>query len=298
LIRLRQGRIEEARQLAQETDEVAMRALGAGHYLVVSNQVRFAMALRDAGRYAAADSLLAAAIEKGESILGPEHPLLAEWIAARGQVLNSLGSYAEAEDLLRRSLAMAGGAGLSGSNRWVALQAELATVLQNQGRLEECLDLRRQVLGLRLREEAPDPGDLGRSWNNLGTTYRLLERYAEAERAFLEALPVLESARAKPVDVWTVLHNLGKTRLDLGRAAEAEATLAKAAAMMDDVLPEGHPNRAVFATTYGRALSALGRADEARARLTEARDTLAQTLGPEHPRTKEAAELLAALGGS
>jgi Flp pilus assembly protein TadD len=102
---------------------------------------------------------------------------------------------------------------------------------------------------------------------------------------------------ANPTKIYIALHNLGKTRLDRGLAVQAEETLREAAAMGPGVLPDGHPNRAIFATTYGRALAAVGRTDEARRWLTEACADLTAALGAEHARTLEAKEALARLGG-
>jgi tetratricopeptide (TPR) repeat protein len=206
------------------------------------------------------------------------------------------GRLGEAEAALRRCLEILDRAGVLESGRGVAALTELATILQQRNQLDESLALRLRVLAIQKAVGPEDRGEIARDWNNLGSTYRLMKRYAQAESAFVAAIEGFRASEESPVNLFTAIHNLGKTKLDRGRAAEAEATLREAAAMAPQVLPDGHPNRAIFATTYGRALAAVGRVDEARRWLTEARDGLTATLGPDHARTKEAAEALASLG--
>ena len=296
-IRGKQGRLEEAEALAREALKVAIRTRpNATHFDVASAQVRLASVLGTKGSYAEADSLLVVAIGIGEAVIGPEHPLIAEWLSNRGQMRTELGALQEAEADIRRGLDIFGRARLAETARGATLLGELANILQLRGALDEALALRLRALAIQEAAVPDGREELATLWNNVGSTYRLMKRYSEAERAFVAALDGFRAApggnRAK---IYVALHNLGKTRLDQGLAVQAEETLREAAEMGPNVLPDGHPNRAIFATTYGRALAAVGRTDEARRWLTEAHDDLTAALGAGHARTIEAAEALARL---
>lgn len=291
------GRLEEAEALARESLEQATRTQGATHFDVASAQTRLATVLESQGRYAEADSVIAAAVVVAEAVLGPDHRKLGELLGIRGRLLTTRGSAAEGEALLRRGVRIMTSAGLIGTVSGATMLDELASSLQLQGKLEETLALRLQAIEIERTVQPNGRAELATNWNNLGSTYRLMQRYAQAESAFVAAIDGFRNSPNDSLRLFVALHNLGKTRLDRGHAEQAEETLREAGELGPKVLPDGHPNRAIFATTYGRALAAVGRTDDARRWLTEGRDGLMATFGPEHARTKEAVEALQRLDG-
>ncbi len=288
----RLGRFAEAETLAVESVALARRARPGDHHDTAAALARLASVRHRAGRLPDADVAGAEAVAMGERVLGAEHPLVAEWVANLAQIRLDAGDLDGAEAAARQAVARADAVGL-GPERANPLRSTLATVLAARGDLDAVLALRQRILASSRARFGDVHAAVASDWNNLGATYRLLHRWADAESAFASALGCFRTLHGEDhPDAVVALHNLGKTRLDAGRFAEAERTAAEAASRAARAFPERHPTRAIITGAHGRCLAAIGRTAEARASLTAAIDELTAALGADHPRTRELADAL------
>jgi tetratricopeptide (TPR) repeat protein len=98
----------------------------------------------------------------------------------------------------------------------VQAHAVLATTTRSAGRYQEALELLRQVLDDRRAILGDDDPGMAVDWNNLGTAYLSLDRYAEAEAAFDQALRLLSAqGRDHPRLAW-VHGGLARARMGQG----------------------------------------------------------------------------------
>ena len=137
---------------------------------------------------------------------GPEHPAVATLLNNLGQVDKVQGRYAEAEPLIRRSLAIREKV-LGPDHPDVARSLNnLADLYERQGRYAEALPLFERALAVRERAVGPDHPDTATSMNNLSAFYQvsgrpddalpLVQRLIAGGHAQLRAaLPVLTDAQ-------------------------------------------------------------------------------------------------------
>jgi tetratricopeptide (TPR) repeat protein len=295
-IKKRAGRLAEADSLGREAYDFARRARSGDHYELAATSARWAGILAEVGKMEEAEERYREAVAIASRVLGPDHRFIAEWMAGLAQVQTRLGRPEEAEANLRRAIDILDPQVENESGPLASLMGILATILQDRGKMDEALEFRLKALALQRSLFGDASSPVATAWNNLGATYRLMHRYDEAADAFLQALPVFRSlhGEAHP-NIAVTLNNLGKTRLDQGRFEEGERLAREAIDMGDRVLPASHPGRSIFLATHGRAIAGLGRIGEGRAELRRAHAELAAAYGPDHPRTKEVIEALAAL---
>ncbi|HEY1958754.1 MAG TPA: protein kinase [Polyangiaceae bacterium] len=183
----------------------------------------------------------------------------------RGFALSELGAYAEAEGILRATLATAQRLGLT----TVAATAtsNLGMVYLRLGRAREAEDATRRAI---VAFESSDRRHEGGSHVYLALVLREMGAFDAAEREARRALVLLDAALALKPLAGAVLATV---LLAMGRAEEALAAAREAMLWPDSGgrIEEGEP---LLRLTLARALFATGRGDEARAVLAVARDRL------------------------
>jgi tetratricopeptide (TPR) repeat protein len=211
-------------------------------------------------------------------------------------VLKDLGEYAEAEALLRESLAIFE-ALPGGSRRGLhATQIGIANILRRTGRLDEAA----AMLGAD-RELGGDGFD---------TPYAQRLLYLELTRLHLARGHVADARRSLE-DFYTVVETTGSTvasdspellalqaelQLAEGHASLAIPLIERALAAQVERWGAEHWQVGVTRVTLGRALLDNGQHDAAVAELTAAQLLLQRVLGDDHPSSVEAAIMLAAAG--
>ena len=247
--------------------------------------------------------------------------------------LNNSGGFAEAEALLRQTLASESKRIGPDHPQTLYTKKALGQSLHRQGRLDEAVQLYGEVYEKRRKRYGDDhPLTLG-SGAQLAAAYNTLNRPAEAEPLLQRAL-ALRTARGEGdsiealverVMLATTLQKLdrydeaiataeaaialerGKPNRDTvaarnvkamalfraGRVQEAKRVWDEALALAPKAMGIEHPNYAGIQAASANADLALGDAQGARRKLEPALAALKGRQGPKHPSTREAAQRLA-----
>lgn len=239
---------------------------------------------RSGGEPSLAEPLLREALAAAEGAYPGDAVRLAHALNELGLVCKDLARYDEARDLYERALALL-------NETPEAHPGDIATLLHNLGgiahaRGEWAAAEAHARRGLDLRR-ASGPGDdeaLAADMVALGAILDAREKYAEAERLYLDALTIFErEPDANAVDISVALNDLGASYAQQGMLPAAVATLDRAVEIKRRVLGSEHHS-------LGRTLNNLAvvherLADHERAAMlyAAALNILERSLGAEHP---------------
>jgi serine/threonine-protein kinase len=197
------------------------------------------------------------------------------WLAAR-RGAEALSDLAFAEEAMRRVV---------GPTHWDTLTAQFnrAVALAYLGRAQEA----RSALQL-VRERSPHVGNLMWALHVLGTVERLGGDAAAGLRAQEESFALINEGPRAPWNRLRALVEIGLGQVELGRPAEAAATLERALALFAQLQTRMQPARAE--ALVGAARAYLGQGDPARALpLLEEADRFWRDFNPESRWAGEAA---------
>ncbi len=229
--------------------------------------------------------------------VAPEGLGMAETLNDLAVVLGTRGRSSEAEPLHRRALAIARKLYPGPHPDVAAAMTTLASMVWDARRdaaeaealYREALEIRRATLG----EDHPDV-----TWTLYNFAYMEMEKgdFIAAERLAREALKPRGSTLPDehPI-VASALQVAGRCRMAQGDPAGALPLLSESLALRERALPADHWLVAASQSFLGECLGKLGRYAEAESLLRRGFDSLRASRGPDNPRTKEAAERLAAL---
>ncbi|MGE0441683.1 MAG: protein kinase [Gemmatimonadales bacterium] len=247
--------------------------------------------LFNVGRFAEAEPVVMEALSVGGTGLPS---------AQRVAALNTLGLAREhAGDptaaKARYREALAAGAGLT-TNLAAALLgplANLANTLKLQDSLPAADSLEQLAVAHAMAAYGPRHAAVGATLTGLADIRRRRGNLPAAERDLREALAILQAALpADHLQQAPALSLLGLLLCEHGRAGEGEPLLRRALAIRVAQLPPGHWFIANLESALSVCLGALGRPAEARAMARSGYDGLVRALGPDHPRSREAAARL------
>jgi eukaryotic-like serine/threonine-protein kinase len=238
---------------------------------------------RTLGRFDAADSLLARALDERVALFGEPHPDVARSLVALGELRVAQARHDEAEQLIRRALYIAERTLPPGHPELAGAATALGHVLQERGdypgaiaQLEAAVAMRRgQAL------DAPYAGGLAQ----LANAHFYAGDYAASDslnRQLLEINRALYGERHPSVA--DNLINLGAVRFQQGSYEEAERLYRPAVEIMASFYGSEHPRYAAAAVMLGRALVAEERPEEAAVLLHGALDIHERVYGARHPR--------------
>jgi serine/threonine protein kinase/Flp pilus assembly protein TadD len=227
---------QEALELCQRLHGDAHTATGRAHH----NLARVPLLLGD---YARAESLSRKAVAINLATIGPDHPNTASTLHGHGVALWRLGRRAEAQAALRRALSVREGTAGKDSHLTGATLAALALVLLDQGRPDEALVLARRAATIAEAQAARWPTPAAEMIEALAAVTAAAHRPAEALPLWRRALELRESTQdSGPVERALARAGLGAAQIDAGEAAGLQE-LRSAAAVLDSLLPAGHPER-------------------------------------------------------
>ena len=207
-----------------------------------------------------------------------------------GRVQMARGDLEAAEPLLRQAYDLQ--TKLSGelSDETVNARNGLAELLVIRGKTDEAESLLRRNVEAVRDIYGESSATLGIAWNNLANALSdIPERYGEAEKAYLEAIRILE-ATLEPghPEIANAYNNLGSLYVkteQFEKAAEAHEIGLK---LRLASLGPDHPNTAASRVGLALAKNKLGQSAEAEAMLREAKASFTRSLGPTHWRTANA----------
>ncbi len=266
--------LAEASWLAEKChhDEIAARAAVEVVYNVGHHLMRFD------DSYLWARHAEAAVERVGDPVLA------AELLANRGLVLNSAGRYAEAEALLRESLAERERLLGPAHQEVITSLANIASVVEDLGRENEAVDLRRQVLARYEELHGPDHPTTGIALTNLalseagiGLAKEALDHSRRAERIFRAALPPDHPHLA------AAMSNTILALWMLDEYPEARRVADERLAMLVRRLGPDHPDVGEAHAAIGGLAHEMEEYDVAREHMAAALSNLERALGPDHP---------------
>ncbi|MFD4503971.1 tetratricopeptide repeat protein [Streptomyces sp. NPDC058457] len=246
--------------------------------------VRVARQVFDSGDFAGALGLAPEVADRGEALLGVQHPVALQAREVEAGALFRMGRYAESEELHRRVLA----------RRELVLGPDHPDTLRSCVGLHQPLDLqdqdeeaerllRRALEGQRrvLGEHAPETLF---TWVYLAEVLPQLGKEAEF-RSEVGALTETCERALPPDDLTTVgaYHSYGLGLVAFGRYEEAEPIARRVLADRTRLQGAGHPVAVSALSLNAVVAHGLGRRREALTILKRAAELRAQALGSEHP---------------
>ena len=199
--------------------------------------------------------------------------------------LRNLGSFAEAEQLLRQALSLDERTfGLDHPN--VATSANnLAALLHDSNRLTEAEMLYRRALAIDEKRFGADDGKVATCLNNLAALLYDTNRLKEAEVLYRRALTVDErSLGPNHPKLATHLNNLAQLLRATDRSDEAEPLYRRALDIDEAALGPMHPRIAGHLNNLAQLLHAINRLGEAESLYRRALAIDEESFGPDHPR--------------
>lgn len=283
---------DQRRTMAQTETDKAQRTQ---HFLqnMLSSLDPSARAGRDAGLLR---QILDDAARRVEAELKGQPEVEAPVRATIGRTYSALGDYEAAETNLTAALDLyRRGAGDAGVDA-LQVMGDLATVRQEQGRLDEAASLARDALeGFRKLLGAEDRDTLT-AMSNLAIVLDGLGQTEAAEELHREALAARRRVLGEDdPDTFTSKGNLAQVLLDQGRVDEAAPLIQETLAARRDLLGPDHPDVILCINNAARLAQDQGRLDEAETLYRQAVEGFRRALGPEHPRTLMATNNLAVL---
>jgi tetratricopeptide (TPR) repeat protein len=272
------------------------------------------------GRYQEAETLLARAADLRRSVLGADHPDVAESLIHLARVHRSRGRRSEErsliedavrirlaalapadariaealdelswfhrgiaqEQLIRRAIAIYSAA--AADARQLALMQSLSTNLRGQGRLAEAVTTGRAALALARSRLGPTAAATGYAMIHLADHVRDIEQdYVEAERLYRGGLQIqAQHHGATSTSLLHGLHSLAELLDRTGKHAEAEDVIRRVYAIRLAVAGPRHPGVARATEMLSENLARQGRGDEARRLAHEALRLFESLLGRSH----------------
>jgi serine/threonine protein kinase/Tfp pilus assembly protein PilF len=277
---------EEARlvaeQQAAEAEAAARRAEGAYTFLrdmLSSSDPRVSLN-RDITVREVMDET-AAGLDRGTLSTDPE--LEAGIRTAIAGVYHSLGSFAQAEQQLRRALTLYRESGAQDGEDAVDARSELGEVLIQLGRSDEAGTLLQSALDARRASGRGGDARAARLLNDLGVLTDNAGEYPDAMRLLEESLEVRRRVLPPNASETAVsLQNVGLCAKHLKDYAKAERCYREALRIRREVLPADHPETASSLHNLGALLHELGRFDEAEEFYAQALRMRRRVLGDDH----------------
>ncbi|HEX7979154.1 MAG TPA: serine/threonine-protein kinase [Gemmatimonadaceae bacterium] len=289
------GLYEEARTQLDDALATRMSAEGATSLPVAETELELAGVTHAHGDLTAAEGHYRRALAIRESLLGPEHPLVARVVHGIGALRADQGRLDEAETEYRRALRIDERARADSTDMAKDLTG-LTSVLWHRKQYAQAETLMKRIIAIQEQHLGPDHADVAASLNNLAIQYWATGRYADA-------LPLYERVRKTFERTLDPLHpnlaiaysNLAETYWKLGRLAEAESLFHHALAMKEKRLTPGNSSLAYTLHSMAGLLRDERKLPEAEAAYRRALDIRVRNLGPRNDDVIETATALAAL---
>ena len=172
-------------------------------------------------------------------------------------------------------------------------QESIATLHHNLGGIEHARGnyvagevSARRGLAIRRSLAGADPRDLAADLVALAAILDGMEKYAEAEPLYLEALGVFErTPGANAREIAVALNDLGAQYARRGLVERAEQLLTRAASLKKETFGPEHPDLAVTLNNLAVLRKCQGDLAAAAALYTEAVEIFERSLGAGHPKT-------------
>ena len=267
----------------------------APHSHLVAKQ-EYGLLLKDRGELERAEAYMREALEGQRELLGPTHTETLTTLNNLGHILSTAGRYEQAAKIYREAVELR-------TERHGEMHPEtlrslnnLGYVIQRLGQIEQAEELFRRALAGRKQLfgiNHPDTQVSMATLADLLSEQGQLEAAEALTRDLLEA--TIETLGPTHWRTFIVYHNLGNVLRRQGRIDEAHEASLKAWQGASRHLGDDSWYTAVCRKGYARVLLAQDRLDDAEGHARAAQESFREMLGPDHPHTQDAGELLSAI---
>ena len=235
------------------------------------------------GKLSRADSLIQLALTRRQAILGGQHPDVAASLVALGLLRIDQARFEDAEQLIRRGLAMANATLRPGDAGIISASVALGRVLMERGSYPEAIPVLENVVRMSRAAKA-SRGEIAANISALADAH-----FYAGHRDASDSLNRIVLAEYKSIYgdrhplVADILVNFGATEQERGNYVSAEKFNREALAITRDYYGPTHFETAAKLTLLGRALVFQNRFAEADSLLREALAVRERVYGPVHP---------------
>ncbi|HEY2747582.1 MAG TPA: tetratricopeptide repeat protein, partial [Polyangia bacterium] len=237
-------------------------------------------ALWQAGRYAAAEKLMAPLVAEAHAL--GYRPLEGETLLQEGRIADSSGDYARAKS----AYGDAAVAAEAGRDDETAAQAECGLVWvvgERMGKYAEAHELARAA---QAKIDRLGRGELLQALldGHVATLFEEEGKYKDAEARAARVLATREKVLGpEDYSVGEALGDLADVKVQLGAFDEAIALYRRALDIMGKTVGGAHPKTGSLHVNLGAALRSAGHLDEAVVEYKRALEIIERSLGPDHP---------------
>jgi tetratricopeptide (TPR) repeat protein len=291
-----QGRYLESEELLRRALPIFEKTLGPRHSSYGACLHNLADTLLRQGRLDEAEHLLRESLAIKVQVLGEGHPALSTTLHALAKVLEGQGRYRDSEEVLVRALTLVEKTLGPRHPSYGASLHNLTSVLQRQGRLTEAEAVLSEALALFDQTLGAEHPSHATAQHTLAGLYMLQILWQEAEELLWRSLGAIEkSLGAVHPNLAPTLTNLATVLARQGRAPESEPLLRRALEIVQNAYGPQSSDKAQVLVTLAQVQHLTGQAC-AVVTAREAREALFESLGAEHPVTRNALEILEGIG--
>ncbi|HEY6565583.1 MAG TPA: tetratricopeptide repeat protein, partial [Pirellulaceae bacterium] len=288
-----QSKLALAREALEESFAIRQAILPAEDVLLALSLNNLALCFFDLGDFDGASARFQQALKIVTEARGTEHPLVAPVMSNLAGVETALGHFDAAAKLLRDALDMSVSAWGKDHVRTAAARHNLAKALTGLGEYSEAEELLRDALKTRVAQLGEQDLSVALSRDALAYTLRKAGKIDEAEALNQQAVLIFRQRKDQPLSLAFALSNGASIASDRGDYRSAMDHIQEAIELAGKVLPKVHWQIAQMRSNRGTILLRLDDLDAAEPVLRESHQVLLETLGPDHPSTREAAQHLA-----
>jgi tetratricopeptide (TPR) repeat protein len=224
--------------------------------------------------------------------LDREPAIQGELFETLGQSYEKLGKYNRAESLLRSALPIQRAAYGDDSKQFAESLVSLASVLGEEGKSDEALELIRKGSAILSRRLPLDDVALASSQMTMGRVLASSAEYKEAIDVFNRAIPPLSRPDAPASDLFLALDGLGTAYFEDGQFALAQSTYERALALGERIYDPSNPLLAEEIVNLGSVQFALQNFPRAERFYRAGLDATRAWYGPDHAMVATESRLL------
>jgi len=225
--------------------------------------------------------------------LGRLHPDFFHLLGTLASIMGALGENEEAKKINRRLLEMQDVIGINNPYN-LTVKSNLAVILQEEGDLDQALEMDRDILEKRLVLLGKDHLETLTTLNNVATCFHRKGNYSEAKAKYEEVLKSRsENLGSTHPDTLHVRGNLAQVLHDMGEYKSAIAQVQEIIDASEASLGSLHPSTLLALNNLGTYLLSIGDKSGAVERGRQAYEGMLSVLGPNHRETVRAMDNLA-----
>nr|XP_058959983.1 uncharacterized protein LOC131786940 [Pocillopora verrucosa] len=286
------GDFQQAKDYHARALDVRLKQLGPEHEDVAASYNKLGTVYRHLGDFQQAKDYYARALDIRLKQLGPQHVDVASSYNKLGTAYRKLGDFQEAQDYYARSLDIRLKQLGPEHVDVAASYNNLGTVYSDLVDFQQAQDYYVRALDIRLKQLGPEHVDVTASYNNLdvassynklGTAYRKLGDFQQAQDYYARSLDIrLKQLGPEHLDVASSYNKLGTVYRNLGDFQQAQDYYARALDISLKQLGPDHLGVGKIYVNIGDAHNEQGHDGEAKRNYDRALAIYVRSLGPEH----------------